>query len=173
MNSLNYSVLKYGVNTKAAGAKFNALTKTQLFRYEWLSDKFTTHQDLLYCTIGCLFDDVSVQFGGKQEVLDAFYKMKSRRESLTYTLKSDKSKHELLGNFSIQKLFLNYIGGECSPEYVILRDHENTTSELFELYENPQYAWAHSKIIKLIKYKDFIPVAKYLPTIQNTYEELA
>ena len=166
--SMNYSVLKYGTNTKAATARYEKLTRTQIYKYEWFADKFQTHQDLLYCAIGCQFDNVSTQFGGKHEILESFYKMKARREALTFTLKSDRSKDDLQGDLSTQKLVMSYIGGDFSPEYVILRDHEK--NDLIKIYENSNFSWVHPVIIKLLKYKDFIPVSKYLPLVQN-YEE--
>lgn len=169
-SSMNYSVLKYGTNTKAANARYEKLSRSQLYKYEWFADRFPTHQELLYSAIGCQFDGVSTQFGGKQEILESFYKMKARREALTFILKSNRSKHELLGNFSVEKLVMGYIGGDFSPEYVILYDHEK--DDLLKLYESSKFSWAHPVIMKLIKYKDFIPVSKYLPLVQN-YEEYA
>jgi hypothetical protein len=166
--SLSYSVLKYGTNTKAATAKYEKLSRSQLYKYEWFADKFPTHQEIMYCTIGCQFDGVSTQFGGKQEILDSFYKMKARREALSFTLKSNHSKNDLLGNLSTEKLVIGYIGGEFSPEYVILKDHDK--DELIKLYENSKFSWAHSAILKLLKYKDFIPVSKYLPLVQHNEE---
>lgn len=167
-SSLKYSVLKYGTNTRAATAKYGTLSRSQLYKYEWFADKFPTHQDLLYAAIGCQFDGVSTQFGGKQEILDSFYKMKGRREALTFTLKSNHSKNDLLGNLSIEKLVIGYIGGEFAPEYVIIRDYDK--EELNKLYENSKLSWAHPAILKLLKYKDFIPVSKYSHLVQTNEE---
>jgi hypothetical protein len=64
----SYSVLKYGTNTKAAESKFSGMSREQLFRFDWLSNKFTDTQDLMYAIIGCEFDGVSVQFGNKDEI---------------------------------------------------------------------------------------------------------
>lgn len=164
-SSLEYNVLTYGMNTKPAQAKYDAMTKEQLFKFEWLSGKFPETQDMVYACIGSEFEDVNVQFGMREDVMDAYYKFKARRESLTYTLKSDISRHDLMENRSIDKLIFKYFIGEFSPEYVILLCHDS--DQLMQLYESPNLSWAKDKILKLIKYQSFFNVTKYLPLIET------
>lgn len=160
---MSYDVLKYGINTKTAKSSYNSLTRDQMYRFEWLAGKYSNTQDLVYSCIGSQFDDVNVQFGLKQDVLDSYIKFKARRESLTYTLKCEIVKHELENNIPIDKLIFKYFIGNYSPEYVILLC--NGTDDLSRLYESPNLSWAKDKILKLIKYKSFFNSAKYLPLI--------
>lgn len=160
-----YDVLKYGMNTKTAQSKYDSLTRDQLFRFEWLAGKFPDTQDLIFACIGAQFDDVNIQFGLKQDILDSYIKFKARRESLTYTIKGEMVKHELENNISIDKLIFKYFIGNYSPEYVILLC--SGTDKLSRLYESPNLVWAKDKILKLIKYQSFFNVNKYLPLIEN------
>lgn len=159
-SSIEYSVLTYGTNTKSAQAKFDTLSQEQRFRFEWLVGRYPGTQDLVYACIGCEFDFVSVQFGNKEDVIDSYFKFKGRRESLTYTIKSDIKKHETLDFIPIDKLIFKYFIGEISPEYAILLCRE--TDDLIKLYDAPNLSWAKDKILKLIKYADFFNTTKYI-----------
>ena len=161
----SYNVLTYGMNTKPSQEKYDSMTKEQRFKFEWLGGKFPETQDLVYACIGSEFEDVSVQFGMREDVMDAYYKFKARRESLTHTLKSDITRHEMMGNPKLDKLIFKYFIGEVSPEYVILLCHDS--AQLMELYESPNLSWAKDKILKLIKYQSFFNVTKYLPLIKT------
>lgn len=167
--SLDYSMLKYGVNTKAAESKYDSMSQEQKFRFEWLSTKFVQTQDLVYACIGSQFDSINMQYGMKEDVLQSYYKFKARRESMTYTLSSDEHKHELSGFLPLNKLIYKYLIGDYSPEYILLITHEN--ENLFDLYNSPNLAWAKDSIMKLIKYKDFFNSQKYLNLVadQNIY----
>lgn len=163
--SLKYSVLTYGTNTKSAQSKYDAMSVSQRYRFDWLSNKFHDHQDLVYACIGCELDGVNIQFGTKEDILDAYHKMKGRRESMTYTIRGDVSKHELLEFVPVNKLIFKYLVGEISPEYVILLC--NGTDELANMYNSPNMTWAKDKILKLIKYVPFFNVPKYIKLIEN------
>ena len=163
--SLEFSVLKYGTITKAAQSKYESLSRACKYRFEWLSDKFPATQDLVYAYIGSQFDSVNAQFDSKEEVLDAYIKFKSRRESLTYSIKGDIANHESINMMPIQKLIFKYFVGEYSPEYIILLCEDSDV--LFELYNSPNLVWAKDKILKLIKYKSFFNVSKFSHLIVN------
>lgn len=160
----SYSVIKYGTNTTPAHNAYNQLSPAQKFRFSWLYEKFPNTQDLVYACIGCQLDDVNIQYGTKEEIKDAYLKFKGRRESLTYSLKNDRSRHETSGFITTDKLFFKYLVGEYIPEYVILASHG--TQDLEILYESPNFSWAKDKILKLMKYRDFFNVNKYLPIIK-------
>lgn len=164
-SSLKYSVLSYGTNTKAAQSKFDSLSREQLFRFDWLAERFKDPQDLVYACIGCQFEDVNMQFDPKQSVLDAYFNFKSRRESLTHTIKSDFIKHEINNFIPVNKLIFKHLVGEFSPEYVLLLCHG--TDELNNLYNSPNLSWAKDKILKLIKYVPFFNAPKYTHLIEN------
>ena len=169
--SMDYSVLKYGTNTKAAQAKFDSMSKEQRYRFEWLATKFVDTQDLVYACIGCQFDDVNIQYGNKEDIMDAYFKFKARREAMSYNIKSDQTKHELLGFIPTNKLIFKYFVGEISPEYIILLCNE--TDELLDLYSSPNFSWAKDKILKLIKYISFFNSSKYLHLIENHENHVA
>lgn len=158
-SSMEYSFLTYGTNIKAAQTKWNCMSEQQRFRYEWLSQKYPHTQDLVYAYIGSQFDDVSIQFGQRESIVDAFFKFKGRRESLTHNIKSDFIKHELTDFIPIDKLIFKYFVGEYSPEYIILLT-ENT-NDLLCIYDLPNFSWARPKLLKLIKYKSFFNTEKY------------
>lgn len=162
---MSYSVIKYGMNTKAAIAKFESMTQEQKYRFEYLSSKYVDTQDLVYACIGTQFDDVSIQYGTKDDITETFMKFKGRREAMTYKLKSDISKHESSGQLPLDKLIFKYLIGEFSPEYILLLCYN--TNKLEELYESPNLSWARDKILKLIKYSDFFNAKKYLSLIQT------
>lgn len=161
----SYSVLKYGTHTKPATAKYESLTDAQKFRYEWLMRKYPDMQDLIYACIGCQFDDVNLQFGNRDEIHDSFLKFKGRRESMTYCLKGNISKHENCGFIPTNKLIFKYLVDEYIPEYVILLTYG--TNELEDLYNSPNLLWARDKILKLMKYRDFFNANKYLYLIEK------
>lgn len=164
-SSMKYSVLKYGTNTKAAQSKYDTLSTMQRFRFDWLCSKFSDEQDLVYACIGCALDNVNMQFDTKENILESYHKFKSRRESLTYTLKSDIIKHKNLNFIPVNKLIFKYLVAEISPEYVLLLCHG--TNELNELYGSSNFLWAQNKILNLIKYTPFFNVNKYLHLIET------
>ena len=157
--SAEYSVLKYGVNTAAAKNAFSKLSPGQLHKYEWLSDVLPKTQDLVYATIGCIFDGKDIRYEQNAEILSSFYELKKRREGIEHFLKSDITKNELWGELDFNKTVAKYLGRHFTPEYVIIRFHDG--DELREAYENPAYAYCKDSLLRLIKYRDFIPVAKY------------
>jgi len=158
-SSLDYSVIKYGTNTKAAISKFDALSQEQRFRFEWLSKKYPETQDLVYACIGCEFEEINLQFATKEDITDAFFKFKSRRESMSYSLKSEISKYNDSDRPPLDKLIFKYLVGQHSPEFMLLLGYEN--DELSSLYNSPVLSWARPKILKIIKYTDFFNSKKY------------
>ena len=54
----SYSILKYGANTKQAADKFKKLTPNQKFRFDWLANKFSKTEDLVFAIIGCELNDI-------------------------------------------------------------------------------------------------------------------
>jgi hypothetical protein len=153
---LEYSILKYGSNTKTAISKFSGMSPEQRYRFEWLSRKYPNTQDIVYLCIGCQFDDISVQFDTKDDVVSSYLKFKGRREAMTYTLKSELSKYE---GVQIEKLIFKYFVREVSPELILLKTQDSTL--LVDMYESPSYSFCRDKILKLIKYKDFFSHTKY------------
>lgn len=160
-----YSVLKYGIQTKSAFTKYDTLKDGQKFRLEWLAREFVSMQDLVYACIGCQFDDVSILYGTKEDIRDSFLKFKGRREAITYSLKTDRGRHENSGFITTDKLIFKYLVDEYSAEYVILLTHG--TTELEDLYNSPNLSWAKDKILKLMKYRDFFNASKYLHLIET------
>lgn len=168
---MSYSVITYGTNTKHANAKYDSMSQEQQYRFEWVSSKFTQVQDLVYACIGNQFDDVSMQFGLKDEIRESYLKFKGRREAMTYTIKNDIAKHEMLDFMPIDKLIYKHFVGHISPEYVLLLGHDNNS--LKELYDSPNLSWAKPKILKLIKYNDFFNSKKYLPLLNQNETNVA
>lgn len=164
----DYSVIKYGSNTKVARNKWESMRQEQRYRFEWYSNKFSNTQDMLYAFIGCKFDQINGQYDSKDDIIKSFNKFKSRRESLSYTIKSDARKHELLGNLEFNKLIYKYFVGEYSPEYILLLDH--TENMLESMYSDQNLSWCRDKILTLIKYKVFFNFNKYL-TLLNQNEQ--
>lgn len=159
-NSAMYSMLTYGIDTKATLSKFDKLSTEQLYRFDWLARKYTDTQDIVYAMIGCQFDGVNVCYGPKEAIVDAYYKFKTRRDTMSYVLEREHIKDELTGHLPIDKLILKYMVGEFSPEYIILKTHNN--DDLTDLYNNINFSWAKPKILKLIKYKPFFNFSKYI-----------
>lgn len=166
--SLKYSVLTYGTNTKSAQTKYESLTQAQRYRFEWLASKFVAPQDLVYACIGCEFAGVNLQYDTKDDVMEAYLKFKARRESLTYTIKNDISKHEILEFIPVNKLIFKYFIGQTSPEYILLISDDVA---LMTLYESANMAWAREKILKLIKYSGFFNKQKYSHLIKTPQQQ--
>lgn len=158
-------MLKYGVNTKSAISKYQTLSQEQRFRYQWLSDHFSEMQDLIYASIGCQFSDVSIVYGSKDEVKEAFVAFKGRRESLSRVIKQNIEDHKKSGSQGMEKIIFSYFIGAYSPEYIILLDHGH--DYLNNMYNSSNMSWARHKILKLIKYKQFFNVPKYLPLLNH------
>lgn len=166
--SMKYSMLKYGISTKHICSRWADMTQGQKYRYEWISERFNSNQDVLYAGIACSFKEISAQFAPKEEVLEAQLKFKGRRESMTHILKRDRSKMSLRENIDGKKIFFAYLGGEISPEYVIIYDQANPFLEL--MYEDRSMIWAAPKILKLIKYRDFFNYGKYAQILNDVQE---
>ncbi len=162
--SLKYSILTYGTNTKSAQSKFDSLTQEQTYRFIWLGDRFKDVQALVYACIGCQFADVDMRYGNKDEIVDAYLKFKSRRESMTYTIKGDINRH-IDNQLPLNKLIFKYLIGEYSPEYMLLLSYE--TDQIQQLYESQNLSWARDKILKLIKYAPFFNTTKYIHLIEH------
>lgn len=153
---IDYSILKYGINTKRANDAWTKISDSQKFRYEWLAERFPKMEDLVYANIGCAFDGVDIRYATKETVLESYFKIKRRRDGLEYTLKSDHSRCDFLdiqGNFG--SIFKEYIGGKVSPEYVVIADPDQ--EKLKAMYGDNNYAWCSTKTLHLLKYKGFIP----------------
>lgn len=157
-NNKDYSILKYGANTKQALTKFNSLSTEQKFKFEWLSRRFVNTQDLVYACIATQFDDINIQFDTKESIVESYLKFKGRRESLTYNLKNEISKYK---DMKFEKLLFKYFSKEVSPEYILLIS--NGTALVDDVYVDDNFSFSKPKILKLIKYKDFLPTKKYLP----------
>lgn len=168
---LDYSVLKYGTNTKAAAAKYESLSNAQKTRYEWLMRRFVSTQDLVYACIGCQLSEVNMVFGSKDDITDAFLKFKGRRDAMSYSLNVDIKKHKDGGFIATDKLIFKYLIDEISPEYVILLSHG--TNDLEDLYNSPNLSWAKDKVLKLMKYRDFFNSSKYLHLIEKNEHQLS
>lgn len=159
-----YSVIKYGTDTEKSNEIYSNMSQGARYRFEWLSGKYVSNQDLMYAILGCQFDDISIQYDIKTDIHDSYIKYKSRREAITYNLKSELSKFEELKDKSYDKLFFKYIVGEFSPEFMLLM---NNSDQLNDLYYNKNFIWARGKMLKLIKYKDFFKVENYHHLIEH------
>lgn len=156
---MNYSVIKYGTNTKASIAKFNSLSRDQQYKFDWLSTRFAETQDLVYACIACEFDDIDIRYAQKEDIIDSFFKFKSRRESMTYKLNSQLSSYNDLENKSLDKLILKYFIGVYCPEFILSLVYN--TDQLDVLYNDVNFSWAKLKLLKLMKYTDFFNSKKF------------
>lgn len=164
-SSIDYNMLKYGYNTRPAQSKLDSMSKAKMYRFEWLGTRFPDTQDFVYAMLGCIFSDVDVQFGKKDDILEAYYKFKSRREGMTYNLKSNMSQYESEGCPDVTKLILKYLSGKYSPEFIILLCYD--TDKLSEMYNSDSLSWARGSILKLIKYGAFFNAPKYLKIVNK------
>jgi hypothetical protein len=164
--SADYSMLKYGINTKSAVTKYDRLTQGQRYKYDWLASKVSDQQDMMYLAIGCQFDSVSVPYGSKDEILESYRVFKARREGLSYAIKHDIEKHKTTSeSVGLEKLIFSYLIGSYSPEYILLLDEQQHL--LDKMYNAPNLSWAKDKILKLIKYKHFFNTQRYLPLLNH------
>lgn len=163
--SKTYSMLKYGTNTKAASVKWDKMGQGQRYKYEWLADKIRSTEDMMYLSIGCQFDSVSIPYGSKDDILESYYKFKSRRESLTQSIKNDIKKHKDTDFVGLEKLIFSYFIASYSPEYIILLDEKEKLID--KMYVSPNLSWAKDKILKLIKYRSFFNSQRYLPLLNH------
>jgi hypothetical protein len=157
---MDYSVVKYGTNTKSAIAKFDSLSTEQKYKFEWLATKFGNNtQDIVYACIASEFANLSVQFSPKEEIVGAYYKFKARRESMSYSLKSEVQKYLDLPDKNIDKIIVKYLVQEYSPEFILVLC--DGSDNLSRLYSSPNFAWAKNNIMKVIKYESFFNTKKY------------
>lgn len=163
--SEKYSILKYGAETKAAETKWKLMTQPQKFRFQWVSNKFQTTQDLVYAVIGAELNDLDCKFCDKQLVIDNYHKYKSRRESMTYSLNDEFAKYTIKNEFKFHQLIFNYLANIYSPEFVLLLDHPHNNLE--KILNDSAFSFARPKILKLIKYKNFFSPIKYLHIIHH------
>lgn len=163
-----YNVLKYGPNTKQAQMKFNSMSTEQRYKFQWLSAKFSETQDLVYACIAAEFAEIDIRYADKIEITNSYFEFKSRRESMSHTLKSNYTKYEIDGEHPLQKAIFSYFAGDYAPEFILLLDRfEN---KLDSMYNSKTLSFAKPKILKLIKYKDFFNTSKYLDIIANQNE---
>lgn len=166
--SEDYDVLKYGPNTKQAQAKFKSMSTEQKYKFQWLSTKFTETQDVVYACIASEFAEIDIRYADKVEITDAYFAFKSRRESMTHTLKSNYTKYELDGEQPLQKTIFSYFAGDYTPEFILLLDKFD--NKLDSMYTSKTLSFAKPKILKLIKYRSFFNTSKYLDIISNQNE---
>lgn len=157
--SYKYSIIKYGHNTKSANAKFDTMSPEQRHRFLWLSEKYKTTQDIVYAFISCHFSEISAQYDSKDAIITSYLKFKSRRDAITYNLKSDISKYECEPDKTINAILFQYLSGKFSPELMLLLYSDS--GELLKLYEDPNFSWCRPKLLKLIKYTNFFNIGKY------------
>ena len=161
----SYSILKYGANTKQAADKFKKLTPNQKFRFDWLANKFSKTEDLVFAIIGCELNDIDARFGNKQEILDSYYEIKSRRDSITNVLRNEYTKYVERNEFKFHQLIFNYLAKQYSPEFLLLLDHE--TNHLSTILDSTNFSFVRTKILKLVKYKSFFSPTKYLSILNH------
>lgn len=165
-NTENYSVIKYGVTTAGSKSKFDSLSDSQKYKFQWLASKFGDHtQNLVYACIACEFDDLDIRYSEKIDITDAYYKFKSRRESLTYDINCNYNKYMDLESKNLKKVVFSYLSGKFSPEFIILLLTRENSFDL--IYNDKTLTFAKQKLLKLIKYQDFFNTQKYLNLIQN------
>lgn len=159
--SESYSVLKYGPDTERARNKYNGLSEARRFKFIWMNDKFQTVQNVVYALLASELADLDAAYCSKQEILDTYYSFKSRRESISHVLKNETERYEC-ENPDVPGLLFS---GKYCPEFILLKDH--TEQFLNRYFTDSDYSFAKAKILKLIKYKNFFPVNKHLPTINH------
>jgi hypothetical protein len=157
-----YSLKKYGIHTKQSEKAYNSLTRNQAFKFDWLARKYSTVTDLVYACIACELEMKILQYTENEEIQSLYYNFKGRRASLGYYIKCDIEKANL-ANATNSDVFFGYLGGQYTPEYVILRFGDN----LDKMQNSPNFAFSSDRIRKLRKYKDFFNVSKYQPLIEN------
>lgn len=165
----NYNVLKYGPNTQQARSRYDILTRDQKYRFDWLANRFTQTQDLVYACIGSEFSGLNIRYADKTDIIDAYFKFKSRRESITHNLVSEYSKYKLDGSPQPSKIIFQYLAGKYSPEFILLLDSD--TEFLTQLWSSNTLSFAKPQILCLLKYKHFFSAEKYLDTIINKNED--
>lgn len=156
----NYSMLKYGTNTKQASNAFNKLSSGIKYKFDWMANNFQTIQNLVYACLGSELKELDIKFGNKQEIIDNYLEYKKRRESITYVIKNEYEKYLEKKEFKFHQLIFNYLASVYSPEFILFLDHETNNLEL--ILDNPQFSFARSKILRLIKYKSFFSPINYL-----------
>lgn len=166
--SEDYNVLKYGPNTKHAQAKFKSMSTEQRYKFQWLCTKFPETQDVVYACIAAEFAEIDIRYADKIEITDAYFDFKSRRESMSHTLKSNYTKYELDGELTLNKVIFSYFAGDYCPEFILLLD--KFEDKLETMYASKTLSFAKPKILKLIKYTDFFNTSKYLDIIANKNE---
>ena len=159
MSSEKYSMIKYGISTKNILSKYEKLSDAQKYRYKWFAEKLGTNQNVLYAALGAEFAGVSCAYDSTSQVMDEYYKFKSRREGMSHFLKNDAVQEEICGGFTQKSLIISYVGKKISPEYVILKHEQNNF--LDAVLSDPEFLWAKPQLLKVNKYRDFFNHQKY------------
>lgn len=168
-NKDDYSILKYGPNTKQAIAMFYRLPQNVKYRFDFLSKQFTSTQDLVYACIGSEFNGFDVKFANKSDITESYFEYKSRRESISYVLTNEYEKYLAKNEFKFHQLLFNYFAKQYSPEFVLLMDDES--NNLNKVLDSDVFLFGRNKILKLIKYKSFFSVSKYKSIITPAQHE--
>jgi hypothetical protein len=166
--SEEYNILKYGPNTKQSQSRFAAMSTDQRYKFQWVSNKWTETQDLVYACIAAEFAELDIRYADKVEITDSFFEFKSRRESMRHVLKSNYTKYEIDGEQPLQKLIFSYFAGDYCPEFILLLD--KFEDKLDGMYESKTLSFAKPKLLKLKKYREFFNSTKYLDIIANQNE---
>jgi len=164
-SSESYSILKYGPDTSRASDKFSKLSPGLKSKFNWMAEKFQTTQNLVYACLASELESKNCQYVSRQEILDAYFKFKGRRESMTYHLNSEFNKYDTSETHDFTNLLYAYIGGKYSPEFILLIDH--TEGFLDNYLNQPEFSFVRPAVLRLIKYKDFFSPAKYSSIINH------
>lgn len=169
-SSEKYSIIKYGIKTNATIDRYNKLTQPRRYKFEWLANKFPKTEDLVYACIGCELDNVNIQYSDKQSILDSYINYKTRREALTYRLKTELQKYYSSDQIlDYNGLIFGYYSKTYSPELTLLLD-STYYNKLNATQNDPTFLFAHREILKLRKYLSFFNPAKY-GHLLNLYEK--
>lgn len=162
-------MLKYGINTAPARNKFEKLTESQTYKFDWLGMKFPTMQDCVFACIACEFASLNIPYDSRDEIYRVSREFIGRRAALSYNLGLEYERHEQMGLIPFDQLFMQFTSGKFSPEYVLLVDlHEK---QLDLLYNNKNYVWAKPEILKLMKYRGFVNISKHSSIIKHHVDE--
>jgi hypothetical protein len=155
-NNLEYEMQKYGINTRAANSAWDNLSENHRFRFDWLANTYINDQELVLTIIGAELAGLSIRFDSKDDIKKTSNSIRSRRNAIKYHLENEKSKYDIE---DMDSVIMSYFSGTCIPEYVLLRD--NTTEILKTYLVKPEFSFARSEVIKLIKYRTFFNPTKY------------
>ena len=163
-----FSIVKYGSRTAHIDKMYSTLTKMELSKFTNYGKVFSKKQEYCQAMIAAYLDGVNPRYDPIPDVKEAYTRYLSRKQSMTYQLKSNYELFENSCDKSVDWLIGAWSRKEVTPEFLILMDSIDNFIE--SCYNNFKFIGYKDGLFKLQKYKELFKAESYYEKVFGTTE---